>query len=294
MSVRNITSLDFDGIKNSFKTFLASQSEFTDYDLEGAAINILMDILSYNTHYTAYYANMLANESFLDSALMRASIVSKAKELGYIPNSSNAAKAFIALQINSPAGSPASITIPTGTTFNSTLDGKQFTFITVDTYVAYAANNYIVQNVAIIEGIPKSYAYTVDTTINQNFIIPTENPDINQLHVYVQNSNVDTTAVEYVKYMSINQVSPTAQLYYLFENRQGRYEVQFGDGIISQAPNNGNVIVLNYVITTGAEANGCSVFTLNSSIGGFSNITVSTIAKAAGGASRESNKNIQF
>ena len=105
----DVTEFDFDEVKDNLKTFLRGQSEFTDYDFEGAGMNILLDVLAYNTHYLGFNANMLANEMFIDSASLRSSVVSHAKTLGYEPNSVSAPTAvFLSPVVNlvAPASFP--------------------------------------------------------------------------------------------------------------------------------------------------------------------------------------------
>ena len=149
-----VTELDFDTIKTNLKSFLKSQNEFSDYDFDGSGLSVLLDILAYNTHYNAYYLNMIANESFLDTALLRNSVVSHAKKFGYVPRSATAARATINFTINSLNSTPGSLTLPRGYTFLSSLfDDRLYSFVTLeDTTVSKTGTNFVFSNLKIYEG----------------------------------------------------------------------------------------------------------------------------------------------
>ena len=155
-----VTELDFDTIKTNLKTFLKQQTEFSDYDFEGAGLSVLLDILAYNTHYNAYYLNMVANEGFLDTALLRNSVVSHAKKLGYTPRSNRASKAVIDVSINGSTSAEDYLTIPRGYTFISgPVEGKIYTFITLQDYtVSKTGTNFVYNDIEIFEGKLLSYS----------------------------------------------------------------------------------------------------------------------------------------
>ena len=168
----NIAELDFDSIKNNLKDYFGSQSEFSDHDFGGSAISVMLDILAYNTYYNAYYVNMLASESFLDSAQLRDSVVSKASMLGYTPQSSTGAKANVQISVT-PDDSPATITIDKFTQFTSTVNGTSYVFCTSGSSTVVAnAGAYVASGVELTQGIPLTFRYTANTAnTDQKFLI---------------------------------------------------------------------------------------------------------------------------
>ena len=173
----NITELDFDDIKSNLKTFLRSQGELTDYDFEGSALSVIVDLLSYNTHYMAYYLNMVANEMFLDSAENRDSVVSLSKSLGYTPKSQTGSSATVTLNITKSVSDTNAVTIPQYTTFTAVSDGKTYTFYTLKDYVSTtvtaASTSRTITNVSITEGKKYTYQWTANTNnVEQRFVIP--------------------------------------------------------------------------------------------------------------------------
>ena len=192
-----ISQLDFDGIKDNLKTFLSQQDEFTDYDFEGSGMNILLDVLAYNTHYIGYNANMLANEMYLDSADQRASVVSLAKQVGYTPKSATASQATIDVLVNNATG--ASITMSRGTKFTTTVDDTSYSFV-ANAAVSITPSDgvYKFSNLVVYEGTYLNYKYTANTTdTDQRFIIPNDNVDTTTLTVKVQESTSDSTTNTY-------------------------------------------------------------------------------------------------
>ena len=168
-----VSDFDFDNIKQNLKSFLQDQPEFSDYNFEGSGFAVLLDTLAYNTHYSAVYSNMVANEMFLDSAVKRDSIVSLAKHLGYTPRSSTAPTAVINVTINSPAGSPATLTMPSGTTFSTQVNGTSYSYVTQsDLTIVPSSGVYTFTNVNVKEGTSIRYEYTKDSAdFNQRFLI---------------------------------------------------------------------------------------------------------------------------
>ena len=174
----DISQLDFDGIKDNLKTFLSQQDEFTDYDFEGSGMNILLDVLAYNTHYLGYYANMLANEMYLDSADQRSSVVSLAKQVGYTPKSATASQATINVLLNNATGT--SVTMSRGTKFTTTVNSQSYTFVNnADVSISPIDGVYSFDSVTLYEGSLLTFKYTVDTTdTEQRFIIPNDNNNV--------------------------------------------------------------------------------------------------------------------
>ncbi len=294
----NVTDLDFDTIKTNLKTFLKQQSEFSDYDFEGAGLSVLLDILAYNTHYNAYYMNMLANESFLDSALLRNSVVSHAKKYGYTPRSAKAPLAKVNFTVNSLSSTPGSLTLPKGYIFLSNLvDSKSYNYITLeDTTVSKTGNNFVFSNVSIYEGTLVNYNFTQSNSTNpkQLFVIPDDNIDTSTLKVSVRSSSSNLTSVVYNLNTDILDVSSTSTVYYLQEGQNGKYEIYFGDDILGKKIPDGGVVTVNYLTTNGSASNKANNFIATNTIGGFNNFTVSSVLAASGGSEKETVDQIKF
>ena len=297
MAVNNkrlrVTELDFDNIKTNLKTFLKGQNQFKDYDFEGSGMSILLDTLAYNTHYMAFNANMVANEMFLDSSSLRSSAVSHAKALGYEVTSSRAPTATLNINLSTTTDSA---TMPAGTAFSTTVNGTSYQFVTVsDITSTNTGNNIPFDSVTVYEGTYVITKYLVDSSdVDQRFILTDPRSDTTTLTVKVQNSTTDTTTTTYTKATDITQLSETSTVYFLQEVETGRYEVYFGDGIVSQAVSDGNIVQLQYVVTNKTESNGASSFSSPTVIDGVTNITVTTVASASGGAEPESIQSIKL
>ena len=289
-----ISQLDFDNIKANLKRFLSNQNQFKDYDFEGSGMAVLLDLLAYNTHYLSYNANVLANEMFIDTADLRGSIVSLAKALGYTPNSPRAPVADINVVVNGATG--ATLTMSAGQQFTTTVDNISYNFVTIGTNTISPVDNvYTFSNIKIYEGTYVTYNYTVDTgDVDQRFIIESSNADTNTLTVQVQNSSTDTTTNTYTKATSITELDSTSKVYFLQEAEDGKFEVYFGDGVVGKAVEDGNIIILKYVVTNKTEANGASSFLLSGNIGGNTNVSITVNSNAANGAEAESNESIKF
>ena len=289
-----ISELDFDGIKANLKNFLSQQDEFRDYDFEGSGMAVLLDILAYNTHYLGYNANMLANESFLDSADLRASVVSLAKTVGYTPTSATASKATIDVVVNNASG--ATLTMARGTQFSTSVNGTAYNFVNnADISISPVDGVYKFSNVDIFEGTYLNFKYTVNTSdTDQRFIIPNDNVDTTTLTVKVQESSSDSTTNTYTLATGITGLDSTSKVYFLQEVENGRYEVYFGDGVLGKAIADGNIIIFDYINTNRGEANGATTFTLGGTIGGFSSATITTISNADGGSDPESISSIKY
>ena len=289
-----ISELDFDGIKDNLKNFLSQQDEFRDYDFEGSGMSVLLDMLAYNTHYLGFNANMLANEMFLDSAGLRSSVVSKAKQVGYTPTSSTSSTARIDVTVNNATGS--SLTMLRGTSFTTTLNGISYSFVNnADLTITPIDGVYKFSNVDIFEGTYLNFKYTVNTSdTDQRFIIPNDNVDTNTLTIKVQESSSDSTTNTYKLVTGITGLDSTSKVFFLQEVENGRYEVYFGDGVLGKSVADGNIIIMDYINTNRAEANSATTFTLGGTIGGFSTATVTTISVASGGADPEAITSIKY
>src|SRR6056300_1182255 len=289
-----VSELDFDNIKSNLKTFLQNQSEFQDYDFEGSGFAVLLDVLAYNTHYLGFNANMLANEMYLDIADIRKNIVSLAKMLGYTPTSPKAATASIDILLNNASG--ASVTMAKGTTFTSSIDGTTYQFVTNASHtISPSSGVYRFSSIPVYEGTLVTFKYTVDSSDpDQRFIIPSVNADTSTLRVQVQNSVSDTTTTTWTKASGFTSLDNTSKVYFLQEGEDGKFEVYFGDGIVGQSLSDGNIVILEYIVPNKAEANGASTFTLSGSVGGFTNVTITTASSAQGGAEAQTKESIRY
>ena len=300
MANLRIAELDFDTIKTNLKTFLKAQNEFSDYDFEGSGLSTLIDLLSYNTHYNAYLANMLVNEMFLDSAVKRTSAVSIAKHLGYTPRSVRGAKATITVQVNNPAGSPSSLTMDRFTPFTTTVNGTIFTFLNTIPYtIAPSGANYIFSDIEIVEGQNFEYKYTVSSPgPSEKFVIPAENVDTSTLRVLVQNSSADTIQTVYSLYNELSAVESDSLVYYIEENANGRYQIYFGDDVLGKKLTAGNIVIIQYLVSNGTEGNVSNLlsqtFSLSGTIDGNSNVTITVGSNSTGGAFKETISEIKF
>ena len=288
-----ITDLEFDAIKSNLKDHLKAQDTFQDYDFEGSGMDVLMDVLAYNTHYMGYYANMLANEMFMDSASLRESVVSHAKHLNVIPASVTASTAYLNMTFT-PSNSPISLTIAKDTKFTTSINASSYTFTTTKaTTITPLAGVYSVSNLAIKEGKIINKSYTVDLAdTTQRFIIPNTNIDISTIVVTVQNSANDSTTVTWTdgNSLDVTTISIYQKVYFLQEVEEGKYELIFGDGTVGQQLAHGNKVFIEYLVTGGVIANKASTFTAVGSVAGLTsaNYTLTISSAASGGASAES------
>jgi hypothetical protein len=307
MASLRISELDFDNIKTNLKTFLKSYTDdtgnliFTDFDFEGSSLSVLIDLLSYNTHYNAYLANMVANEMFLDSAVKRESAVSIAKHLGYTPASIRGAKAVISFEVINPSNSPISLTLDKYTVFSTTINGDIYSFVNVDPVTIEPLNGqYKFDNVSIVEGTPVEYVHRASNPgPAEKYEIPSDAVDTTSIRVLVQNSYTDTTTTLYTQVENITDINSQSTVYYLEENTEGKYQIYFGDGVLGKKLVAGNLIRLQYVVSQGmlgnVSGNITQTFTTSASIGG-GNVPgeITAIQNSTGGADRDTIDSIKF
>ena len=295
-----ITDLEFDTIKTNLKAYLSAQTQFQDYDFEGSGMSVLIDILAYNTHYTGYYANMLGNEMFLDSSSLRDSAVSHAKHLNVIPTSVKTATAKLNFTFT-PTGTPTSLTIAKDTKFTSSINGVSYKFVTntTTTVSRSTAGTYTTTGVEIKEGKIVNKSYTVDAADTaQRFIIPNANVDTSTLAVTVQNSSGDSTVFTYTdgNAVDVTTIKGTDKVFFLQEVESQQYEITFGDGAVGKQLSDGNIIFIEYIITSGTLANKASSFTAVGTVAGLSsaNYTLTTNTNATGGADIQTIDSLKF
>jgi len=287
-----VTDLDFDTIKTNLKDFLRQQSEFQDYDFEGAGLNVLLDILAYNTHYNSYYLNMVANESFLDTAIIRDSVVSHAKSLSYIPYSASASRALIDLTINT-IGVDDELTLPRGFKFKSNLvDGVLYTFSIIDDVTVTKSNQqFYFENLPIYQGEILNYTfnYTEITNPKSIFTLPNDNIDTTTLKVEVLESSTNTSSQLFTQSTDIITLDSNSPVYFIQEGRDGKYQIYFGDDVIGKKLKDGNIVSVSYLVTSGSSANKVNQFFVDSFIdASISSIIIDIAQQASGGADRES------
>lgn len=291
-----ISELDFNNIKNNLKTYLKSQDTLKDYNYEGSALSVLLDVLAYNTQYNAYYLNMVANEMFMDSALQRSSVVSHAKLLNYTPRSATAPQSTINLTVNQVSSS--TLTLPKYTQFMSEqIDGINYVFVTPEaTTVSVSGGTASFTDITIKQGTPASFNYTVDSTYNPSFTfkIPETNVDTSTLLVNVQRSSIDTSYETYTLASDVLSLNGSSKVYFLQESVDGFYEVYFGNDILGKKLVDGNIVRLSYLVTSGTSAYGANSFVLMDTVGGFSNNSVTPVTSATAGSEKETITSIKY
>ena len=320
MANTKLTSLDFENIKAELKDYLKNNTDFTDYDFEGSALANIVDLLAYNTHYQSFVSNMIANESFLDSSILRDNVVLHAKSLGYLPRSAKSSSSLFNFNVFSTfsgltGSAPGSITIKAGSVFNAIKDKVTYSLSTpsdIVTPLVYinpqapgqgATGSY--NNVRLYEGTYLSTSWIVDqNNLDQRFIIPNTGLDLDTLIIKVQPDAGSTTSDLYTRGVNITQVTSTSKVYFVQEIEDEKYELVFGDGVVgSRLPNNSK-ITATYIISSGADANGIQgvsnfVFAGNitnnlSVTPGSQTVTISNSPVTEGGAKPETIDSIKF
>lgn len=306
------TDLDFTNIKNNLKIALKNNPEFADYNYEGSGLSALLDVLAYNTHYNALIANMALNESYLTTAQLRSSVVSLAEAIGYMPASKTASSATVNISVNTGnvAGRPSFLSIQRGTKFTTSVDGKAYTFETTGTITAADNGNglYIFKDIqgneaiTIKEGKNVSKTFLVSNdSVDSVYVIPDKGIDTTTAFVSVFNDLTTTNYQTYTDLKDADTISDTSQVYILRETPNGFYELSFGDGkTLGKAPAAGNKIVVEYLSTSGPDANGANSFTPAAQIsvptaaGQVSyNVTVTTVSDSVSGSVVETVESIR-
>src|SRR6056300_466460 len=288
-----VTELDFDDIKTNLKTYMKNQTEFSDYNFEGSGLSTLIDLLAYNTHYLGMNANMAINEAYLDTATLRSSVVSHAKALGYTPRSARAPVAYLNVTLNNSTLSSA--TIAKGTKFTTQIDDTTYAFVVNEEKTTVPLNGVLrFSNLPIYEGSLVTAKYTVNSNnAEKQYLLTDSRADTTTLKVSVQNSAVDLTTTTYTLATDISQVTATSNVYFLQEVDNGKFEVYFGDNVVGKKVNDGNIVILEYVVTNKGAANGAKTFS-GTSVAGETNITIATVSAAGGGAEPETIESIKY
>lgn len=276
-----LANLEFAEIKETLKEYLRSQTDFNSYDFEGSAMSVLLDVLAYNTYYTAFNTNMVANELFLSSATLRENVISLAKTLGYKPKSRRAPMAVLNFVGNFfGTNVPTSIKLKKGTGFTTVFDELLYQYVVVDDYIVPVTGNFVdFQEIPVYEGSLIKNTFVVDTSLqSQRFILDNDRIDTNTIRVRVFESSNSTFFIDYEYSDNILNVGPTSPAYFIEEIEDERYEIFFGDGVLGNALDNGNVVEVTYLITNGPKTNGAKTFTFSGvfeDLNGNSNYTIS-------------------
>ncbi len=287
-----VTGLDFDTIRLNLRNFLAGKPDFADFDFEDSAIGTLLDLLAYNTYYMSFYANMAANESFLDTAQIYENVVSRAKMLGYTPTSARGATANVLVSFSTVANSTfRTITIAKDTQFRSTINGVAYTFVTPKSYPINAnSTNGFRGYINITEGTPLTHRFAF-TAANTSFVLPNANTDVSSITVSVTSSGNTQTYIEASDLKAVNSIS---KVYFVEPDRNKLYKISFGDGILGNKPAFNSTVTVAYRVSNGIRANGANNFTAIGTVGDQNNFTLTAVERAEGGAEIESIESIRF
>lgn len=287
-----ITGLDFDTIRQNLRDYIATKSDFKDYDFTDSAMGTLLDLLAYNTYYNAFYANMSAAESFIDSAQFYDSVVSRAKLVGYKPISAKGAVANVQIRFTAtPSVTVPALTIAKNTRFNSTINGVSYAFVTPQSYtVTSNSTSGFSQNIKLIEGTPLIHRFLF-TTANTAFILPNANVETSSITVTITSgANVDT----YTAMTNITSANSSTKIYYLDADREYKYKVYFGDNVIGKRPNYNSTVAVSYRVCNATRGNGANNFTAAGTVAGESSFSLIVNERGVDGADQEGIESVRF
>ena len=273
MPFTKFTDLDFDQIKESIKSYLRANSDFSGFDFEGSNFSVLLDTLAYNTYITAFNSNMVVNESFLDSATLRENVVSLARNIGYVPSSRTAAKASVTFTVDVQDTTTPTFVLKRGLVTVADISDTSYTFsIVEDVQLPTTITDFTVggvdvtqrtatfSNLEVLEGTYITKRFTVDASLDQRFILDNSFIDTSTMKVYVKKENEDGLGVEYKLIDNITNATSTSYTYLIQEVQDEKYELLFGDGLIGRKLETGEIITINYLTTSGKEGNGAKAF----------------------------------
>jgi len=294
MPFTKFTNLDFDQIRVSIKDYLRANSNFTDFDFEGSNFSILIDTLAYNTYITAFNSNMIANESFLDSATLRENVIALARSIGYVPKSRTAASAIVSFTAT-PKSSTSILTLQSGLVCTGSASESSFVFSIPDNVTASVKNGVATfENLTIKQGTFLKKQFTVDISLNQKFILNNSYIDTSTIRVYVKGPSDSGLGKPYKLVDNIFEISSKSEIYLIQEIKDEKYELLFGDGIFGKKLENNSIITVTYIVTDGKEGNGASVFDFSGSFKNESDsievcesIIISTIQSSQNGSDIE-------
>lgn len=295
MPYNQLANLDYFDIRNALRDYLRANSDFTDYDFQGSVLSNVLDVLAYNTYYTAFNTNMVANEVFLDSATLRDNVVSIAKQLGYVPRSSTAPAASVNCTLTFTNTIAQTAVFRKGSGFLTTVDNVLYQYTLREDVKTPIVNNVCTfTNLKIFEGIPLSQSYTVGSR-TPSITLTNKGIDVTSIRVNVYESVNSSQSVLYVPVENILEINPTSEVFFVTEGEDENYVITFGDGILGKKLTPGKYVTVNYTVTTGATSNGARNFTFNGIVedenAGVSlniqNITITLNDQSRGGASIE-------
>ena len=289
----DLVGLDFTSLKNNLKTFLKNNTQFKDLNYEGSNMSVLLDVLAYNTYLNAFYTNMVASEMFLDSAQLRDSVVSHAKELNYTPRSFVSAKATISVSIT-PSTNVSSVFIPKYTSFTSRVGSNTFTFVTKDSYIPIANGASFVQTLDVFEGSIKNETFVVNySNTSQRFVLSNPTVDTSSLDVTIYEDNGQTTLI-YTQAATLYNIGSDSRVFFIQAAQNQQYEIIFGDGVFGRKPKDGSTIVAKYRACSGELPNGARIFNIDGPVDGHSNVSVTTVSESSGGMVSEPLESIRY
>ena len=290
MPATKFTNLDYDQIKTSIKDYLRANSNFTDFDFDGSNFSVLIDTLAYNTYITAFNSNMVVNESFLDSAILRENVVSLAGNIGYTPRSKTAADAQVSFTVNNLPEGLSTLTLKPGLVCTASINSEIYNFSITES-ISTTVTNQVAEfkNINVYQGTFLEKKFIHDGSLDQRFILNNSDIDSSKIVVYV--SKDETLGIRYTLTENIIDVDSTSRIYILREIQDEKYELRFGDGIFGKKLGDGvnfdgNNITVHYMITDGIEGNGAGgkigstgIFTFSGSFaqGVGSNLTVGSV-----------------
>lgn len=290
-----VSGLNYDTIRTNLRNFIAAKPEFVDYDFADSAIGTLLDLLAYNTYINAFYANMSTNENFLDTAQFYDNVVSRAKALGYTPTSARGASANINLIFTSSVANNTfrSITVPKDTKFTTSVNGSVYIFVTPQTYTITAnSTNGFASYIRIVEGEPLTHRFTYVRGSNTAFVLPNQNVDTDSIRV---NVTLGGNTQPFNLSDDIVTINSSSRIFFVEADRDQKYKISFGDGVLGQQPQTGSQIAVSYRVCNGSKINGANSYTLvNTTIDGQTNIAIVPIGRASGGAEIENIESIRF
>jgi hypothetical protein len=295
----NVTDLDFETIGDNLKNYLKGQDKLKDYDFEGSTMSLLIDLLAYSSHIGAVNTNIAGSELFLDSAQIRKNVVSRAKDLGFTPQSERCSKAKVNLTLlnvrNADGTYPTitEMTMPRGAKFSSVYDGVDYTFVVSDSKKpTQDTGKYTYTGIDLAQGTYATDQYVYDRQIkNSKFVLSNERVDKGLMTVSVTSDGVSTL---FNQAIDTAEVKTTSAVFYTQENEDGYVEVYFGDGVLGKELLDGDMITVTYIIVDGVHAEATKSFTQVTAVNGYNSSTVVATIPATGGAEKESIESIKF
>ena len=293
------TDLDFDKISDNIKTYLKGQEKFKDYDFEGSNLNVIIDMLAYAGHISGVNTNIAASEMFLDSAQIRKNVVSRAKDLGFVPASEQASSAQLNMKLSNVRNANGTIptendmTLPRGHNFSTVYDGVTYNFVNTTSVVPTRDNvSFSYPTVDIVQGQYITDSFVFDSQIkNAKFVLANSRVDRSRLEVSVNSNGIVS---KYTLSTEVSTITSSSRVFYAQENEEGFIEIYFGDDVLGQGLVDGDLISATYITVDDIHADGAKLFTMSDAINGFSNAEITTLSNASGGAEKEDIESIKF